>query len=184
TENFFRTLIMGDASYQLYFIPTLLIFYFMFPLIHTHVRALTNKWLIILLGLLQISLLYYDYFIHPLSFYNPINIALLNFFIFFAGVFASHHRERLLTLIEKWKLFLLPITVALAQYIFYEGKILYLKTHNYLMFYSQWRPSVLFYTISLSGILYYFLNKDAANISFVKLLSRLSFFVFFIHVII
>jgi len=61
---------------------------------------------------------------------------------------------------------------------------MYIKTHNYLWFYSQWRPSIFIYTILLAASLYYLSTKMITHMQIIKTLSRLSFFVFFIHVII
>jgi len=46
--NFISALLRGDASYQLYFIPALLIFYLLFPLIHNFCTYILNKWLLII----------------------------------------------------------------------------------------------------------------------------------------
>jgi hypothetical protein len=72
----------------------------------------------------------------------------------------------------------------LGSYVFFEGKNLYLKTSNYLSFYSQWRPSVFLYTFFLTGCLYFIFTKYRFFPSVIKTLSRLSFFVFFVHVLI
>src|SRR5258706_1378582 len=74
TENFLIALISGNASYQLYFIPSLLIFYIIFPIIHTHYKIITRTSIIITLGILQVCLLYYDYYVHYLPFFYPLSI--------------------------------------------------------------------------------------------------------------
>lgn len=184
TENFFQSLLNGDSSYQLYFIPALLIFYVLFPFFHNIFKVIANKWTLILLAILQILLLYYDYSIKPLFLYYPLKIALLNYYVFLLGIFASRHQEEVLTFLKKWSLLFGVVTAALAYYIYFQGKTLYLATHNYLSFYSQWRPSVFIYTISLSGFLYAIFDKHFLKSKLIKLFARLSFFVFFIHVII
>lgn len=70
----------------------------------------------------------------------------------------------------------------MAGYIAWQGGRNYFETNNYLAFYSQWRPSVLIYTISLASILFYFFKKIKTDYPIIKLLANLSFFVFFIHV--
>jgi len=182
--NFINSLLQGDASYQLYFIPALLIFYILFPFIHDFCAFLLNKWILIIFGVIQILLLYYDYNVHSLSIYFPARIALLNFYCFLLGIVLARNQERFKNFIRKWKLLLFFGTIALGVFIFLEGFNGYLKTHNYLSFYSQWRPSVLIYTILLSGFLYWLFDRRLKFIGFVKKLSHLSFFVFFIHVII
>ena len=135
-------------------------------------------------GLIQLSLLFYDYNIHPLQIYPPIGTALLNFYVFFLGIVLARNQERFKSFIKKWKLLLLLGSMAFAVIIFYEGLGGYLKTQNYLTFYSSWRPSVLIYTIVLSGFLYWAFDRKLKFVNLIKKLSRLSFFVFFIHVII
>lgn len=182
--NFLSSLLRGDASYQLYFIPALLIFYLLFPLIHNFCVYILNKWLLLLFGLMQLVILYYDYNVHPLQLYFPVGIALLNFYVFLLGIALARNQERFKNFIRKWKLLLLFGTVAFAFVIFYEGLSGFLKTHNYLTFYSSWRPSILIYTILLAGFLYWLFDRNLKFISLIKAFSRLSFLVFFIHVII
>jgi surface polysaccharide O-acyltransferase-like enzyme len=184
TENFFRALLGGDASYQLYFIPSILIFYLIFPFVHNFYKFLGSKWITILLVLIELSLLYYDYYVHPLRIFSPVKTALFNYFVFYAGIVLANNKERFISFVRRWKLIFLFGTLIFAFYVFYQGQSLYLKTHNYLTFYSQWRPSILIYTFLLAGSLYYIFDRNIIRISIIKTLSKLSFFVFFIHVII
>lgn len=183
-ENFFQALLAGNASYQLYFIPALFIFYLIFPFVHNFYKSLGSKWIIILFGLIELYLLYYDYYIQPLSIFFPIRVALLNFFVFYAGIVLADNKEKFISLIRKWRLIFLFGASIFAFLTFYEAQSIYLKTHNYLSFYSQWRPGVLIYTILLAGALYYIFDRNIIRISVIKTLSKLSFFVFFIHVVI
>lgn len=183
TISFGTTLLYGAASYQLYFIPTLLIFYIVFPFIHMGYRFIANKWMLIILGIIQLALLAYEYYIHPLPFFYPLSIALLNFYIFLLGMVASRH-QNLSQKLSGWKILIAIMPGIFAAIVFLEGKMLYLKTHNYLYFYSQWRPSILLYTITAAGLLYGFFSRSRLNEKIIRTFSRLSFFVFFIHVII
>lgn len=184
TENIFKALLTGNASYQLYFIPALLIFYLIFPLLHRIYESLNNKWVIILLGIIQMEILYVDYYVKPFTFFPSINNAMLNFFPFILGIMASHHEDKIMTVVNKWKYGLIAVAVATGEWVFYQGGTRYLNTGNYLDFFSQWRPSVLFYTIILAMVLFYFLSRVKTNFPIIKKLSKLSFFVFFVHVII
>ena len=184
TENFFQSLLGGDASYQLYFIPALFIFYLVFPLIHNFYKYLGSKQITILFGLIEVTLLYYDYFISPIRLFYPIKIALFNYFVFYLGVVWVSNKEKLIIFLKKWKLLLIFFSVFLGIFIYIEGNNGYSQTHNYLTFYSQWRPSILIYTISLAGLLYWIFNRNVKYLLIIKILSKLSFFVFFIHVIV
>ncbi len=182
--NFVSALLTGNASYQLYFIPSLLIFYFIFPLVHQVYNFISNKWVIILLGVAQFYLLYQDYFFHNVSLPYPIDVALFNFYIFILGIVASHNKDKIISILKKIKYFLIPVILFFAGYVFWEGKSLYYKTYNIGTFYSQWRPSVLIYTILLALVLFYLFDKSRFQFKIIQQISRLSFFVFFVHVII
>lgn len=182
--NFINSLLKGDSSYQLYFIPALLILYLVFPLIHKYFKIIGNIWMIISLFFVQLFLLFKDYNGQHLQIFYPLAIVLLNFFPFILGVFISRNYEVFKKFINKWKYILLLGAVVSGYIVFHEGYSGYLNTQNYLTFYSQWRPSVLIYTIFVGGFLYWLFDRNILNISLVKTLSKLSFFVFFIHVII
>lgn len=182
TIDFAQTLLYGAASYQLYFIPSIIILYAAFPLIHKYLGILTNKYVLLFLGALEIYLLYQDYNAHSLNIFYPLNIAILNYYVFLLGAFAAKYQQSILNLSKKIKFLLFPAVAVSAYYVFNQGFSLYTKTHNYVFFYSSWRPSVLIYTILLGAALFFIL-KDFNNYIFNKL-SRLSFFVFFVHVIV
>ena len=184
TENYFQALLGGDASYQLYFIPALLIFYLVFPLIHDFHKFIGSKWITICFVIIELSLLYQDYYLTPIKIFYPIKVALFNYFVFYFGVVLANNKENIVTLTKKWKYLLFLTSVFLGIYVFYEGFNRFLITHNYLTFYSQWRPSILIYTISITGFLYWCFNRNTKYVSIIKTLSKLSFFVFFIHVIV
>lgn len=183
TISYFQSLLGGNASYQLYFIPTLLIFYILFPFVHTCYRFIANKWIMIALGVIQLALLAQTYYVRPLPIPYPFAIALLNFYIFLLGMVASHHQDWLQK-ITRYKMLIAIPSAVFAVIVFLQGRMLYLKTHNYLYFYTQWRPSVFLHTATVAGLLYGFFNIRNLNEKVIRTFSSLSFFVFFIHVII
>lgn len=183
-DNFIWVMITGNASYQLYFIPTLCIFYLSFPLLHKIRKLIVNKWVLIILLMIQIRLLYLDYFIKKFEFEDPIRITALGFFFFVIGMAMAHNREKIHSLVHKYKYILFPLTGFFAFYVFGEGLTGYLSTGNYLKYYSQWRPSVLIYTVLIGLILYKFFEKYNFQHGIISTLSKLSFLVFFVHVIV
>ena len=183
-QNFLQALIAGDASYQLYFIPALFIFYLIFPFVHNFYKYLGSKWITILFCLIELSLLYYDYYVQPFNLFYPIRVALLNFFVFYAGMVLANNKDIIISFLRKWRLIFLFGAAIFAFITFYEGQSIYINTHNYLSFYSQWRPIVFIYTFLLTGCLYYIFDRNIIRISIIKIFSKLSFFVFFIHVVI
>lgn len=182
SENFLKSLLTGDASYQLYFIPSLLIFYLVFPLLHRCYRILRGVTILSVLFIIEIAILNYDYvhFSFPLPY--PIAVALFNFFVFIFGMFLSRSRENLINFTKKYWFIFLIATSGLSYFIFKEGFNNYYKQWNFEAFYTQWRPSILIYTITVFLILYFLANKFSLRI--LNQVSKLSFFVFFIHVII
>jgi hypothetical protein len=137
---------------------------------------------LLIFGVVQLFFLYHDYYLGSYPLPYPLNIALLNFYVFILGIVISHYQSQLLAVTKKFKYPLLIATYLLAVYVSYEGQRRYYSTGNYLAYYSQWRPSIFLYTIILASTLYYFLNKIRLSQSLIKSLSSLSFFVFFVHV--
>lgn len=184
-RSFPYVLVFGEASYQLYFIPTLLIFYAIFPLIHRFLSIFTHKLFLILLGLLEIYLLYRSYYFLTFKFdLTPLNIAVFNYFPFLLGITAAAYSQAFYRLTTHFKKVLLVLVALLMIYVSWEGQHNFLKTKNYLTFYSQWRPSILFYSLGFGCLFYALISPKIAGSVFIKHLSRLSFFVFFIHVIV
>lgn len=183
SKNFFTALVLGDSSYQLYFIPSLFIFYLIFPIIHQNINFFIKKSTLIIFVLLQITLLSIDYYYHALPFPYPVSVFLLNFDVFVLGVIACRFQNSILNFVKKYQLLFITISLLLAIFITWEGRSLYLQTQNYLSFYSQWRPSVFIYSLILSSILFFLLKKIKLNVSLIKKIASYSFFVYFIHVI-
>lgn len=185
TNDLIKVLLIGNASYQLYFIPALCIFYLVFPLIDKFYRYISKWWVIIPLGLLQFYLLFQDYFIKNLSNSDPIRVSILNFFIFIIGIVSARHYEKILKFVIKWKYYLWTFAAFLGYYVFNEGYLRYYLTYNINAFYSQYRPSIFIYTI-LVGLTFLaiFENPKEKIYKIVLTYSNLSYLVFLIHVII
>ncbi len=197
-DNIITVLLSGNASYQLYFIPALLIFYMAFPLLHKIYDSLLNavhylegycKYIamplvLIFLGIIQMFLMRQDYLIHQFTFADPIRISLLAYFVFILGMVAARNKDAILKIADKTKYLLLIAVPYLIFYVFNEGKNLYFKTYNIEAFYSQWRISVLIYTLFLAALLFYLFEQPKFQVKFLEKMSKLSFLVFFIHVIV
>lgn len=183
SKNFMTALVLGDSSYQLYFIPTLFIFYLVFPFFHRHFNFFIKKTSLLILALLQITFLSIDYYYHTLPFPYPISVFLLNFNLFILGIIVSHFQKNILNFVKKYQLLFTTISLLLAIFITWEGRSLYLQTQNYLSFYSQWRPSIFIYTLVLSSLLFFLFNQSKLNAILIKKIASYSFFVYFIHVI-
>jgi len=179
-ESFFKALTLGTSSYQLYFIPSLLIFYFIFPFFHRFFKIISQSSVFLPLAILQFAILGYDYYFQPLNFAYPINIALLNFFVFILGMIISRKYNQILSISTKNIFNNLLFSTILGISVFLEGYFLYFQTHNYLKFYSQWRPSILIYSLSLFSVLIVILKSN----NLTNFLSKHSFFTFFIHVLV
>jgi peptidoglycan/LPS O-acetylase OafA/YrhL len=132
----------------------------------------------------QIWLLYRDYFIKEFRFDDPIHIAILAYFFFIIGVVAARKKDAIKLFTRKWKYLLLLVGAMTGIYVFKEGALRYLVTGNYLSYYSQWRPSILVYTILVGLILFHLFENSKLQFSLVQKLSRLSFLVFLLHVIV
>jgi hypothetical protein len=182
--GFLNTLIGGNSSYQLYFIPPLMLLYLVFPLLHKLYRWITKWWVVLILTCLQIWLLYMDYYPRAISMWDPLRITILNYWYFVLGMIFYHNTDRIKAIVNRVKYLWPVITAALGGYIFYEGRSRYLTSWNYVDFYSQWRPSIFFYTIVFFGGGYYWLGKLNSKYDILSRLANYSFLVFFIHVLV
>jgi probable poly-beta-1,6-N-acetyl-D-glucosamine export protein len=182
--GFLTTLIGGNSSYQLYFIPPLMLLYLIYPLFHMGYRWISKWWVILILTMMQLWLLYLDYYPRSISMFDPLRITLLNYLYFVLGMIFCQHTEQIKALVQKAKYLWILIPAALAGYVYYEGYSRYLSSWNYVDFYSQWRPSIFFYTLSLFCGGYYWLNKLNSKYDILSKLANYSFFVFFVHVVI
>lgn len=183
-DSLAKVILTGDASYQLYFIPTLAIFYFIFPLLHKFYKYISNKFVLAGLGVTQLCLLSTDYFVKEFKFADPVRITLLSFFFFIAGMVAARNKNKIIEAVKKYKYLLLTTTILLGVYVFVEGKLGFQISDSYLSFYSQWRPSVFFYTFIVFSVLFYVFDKSRLQFAIVERFSKLSYLVFFIHVIV
>jgi len=181
-DSFLKVILTGNASYQLYFIPTLCIFYLIFPFIHKIYKFISNKFLLSLILLSQVFFLYKDYFVKELDLPDPVRIAILSYFLFVIGIVAAGNIDRIKLFVNKWKYTLFASTILLGLYVFWEGRSRFLSTGNYLAYYSQWRPSVFIYTILTALTFYYLFEFTKFKDSVVARFSKHSFFVFFVHV--
>lgn len=183
-DSLLKVFLTGNASYQLYFIPTLFIYYLIFPFLHKAYNIISNKYFLAAIFLLQLSFQSYDYYIKYIELSDPIRIALMSYSLFVIGIIAARNIEKINIFIKKWKTILFVLSGAFGFLVFWEGRSRYLLTGNYLSYYSQWRPSVLFYTILMALTFYYLFEYSKFKDSVVARFSRHSFFVFFVHVVV
>jgi surface polysaccharide O-acyltransferase-like enzyme len=173
--------IMGSASIQLYFIPSILILYFLFPLL----QRITNKITIqvfFVLSIVEIALLYIDYFIMPLPLYYPLRTALLNMYPFILGMLTVKYQNEISLLVKKYYYLLLGLLLTTLYILYFQTRYDALKYHSIYYIDSQWQPFIFLYAIVLWFLL---VLKDNLERFKKKLIffSQLTFFVFFIHVI-
>jgi len=177
TNNLLKVILTGNASYQLYFIPTLCIFYIIFPLLHKLYNFIAHPISLILLGLSQFWFLYQDYFIKHGGSDSPTRIFLLSYFVFLVGIVAARNKDKIFAFAKKWQKFLVAVSAATGFYVFIEGRNLYYQIYNIGAIYSQYRPIILIYTILIALVFYNIFEKTSW-----RKISELSYFVFFIHV--
>ena len=178
-NSFISALFTGNASYQLYFIPSLCIFYFLFPILHKFYKFITLPIIVIIFTMIELTFLHHDYFVKNLPLIESLRISVLGLFFFISGMILSKHHETIIVFANKWRTYIALVTAFFAYYLFDQGLSQYKLTYNINAFYSSWRPSVLVYTY-LSGV---FLTSYFKSTNFTGL-AKLSFFVFFIHIIV
>jgi surface polysaccharide O-acyltransferase-like enzyme len=181
-DSLVKVFLTGNASYQLYFIPALLVFYLLFPLVHKRIQKFSSKTIFIVISAVGLILLCKNYYIKAIDLGDEVNAIILAYPYFIIGILAARNKEFIDKFVNKFKLFLSIPTVLLAFYVFWEGRSRYLLTGNYLSYYSQWRPSVFFYSLLIGLTFYYIFEHTKFRDSFVSRFSKHSFFAFFVHV--
>lgn len=182
--HFLSTLIQGKASYQLYFIPTLILFYVFFPFLHRLMDYLKKPAVLISLILAQGIIVSYDYYFANFMIPYIFRIALLVWMMFLLGMAASHHKERIMKVIKNNIALILIALLCLLPIIFFHSKLFFLATRRIGYIYSQYHVINYVYSLLLAGAVYYILETKQWGRKFLMLLSKLSFFVFFVHVLI
>ncbi|MDO8269206.1 MAG: acyltransferase [Candidatus Levybacteria bacterium] len=184
TDKFFWTVILGTASYHLYFIPTLILFYLAFPFLHAGINILKKPVVLLTILLVQGALLYRDYYIKAWELQYDLRIALLSFSMFILGMVASHHKDTIYKYASKFRYALLGLLVFFLFFITFHVYDMTLKLKTSRFIYNQFGPLNYLYTGVLASFLFYILEKTKFMKNPFILLSKLSFFVFFIHVLI
>ncbi len=184
SKKFLETLIFGTASYHLYFIPTLILFYIAFPFLHLLLPILKKPITLLLLYFIQGVLLYQDYYVKTLDVQFELRIALLSFSMFVTGMVASHYKEAIYEFVKKYLLIFVFILVVLLALIFTHVYAITLKNNSSRFIYNQYSPLNYLFTGVFASLLYFLLEKTQFLRKYFITLSKLSFFVFFIHVLI
>jgi len=181
-DSLFEVFLTGNASYQLYFIPALLVFYLTFPLLHKLFEKIKSSVLLIVTSLTGLILLCVNYYIKFFDLGESINVMILAYTFFILGIVAAKNKNWIDSFVNKFKLFIAVPAGLTGLYVFWEGRSRYLLTDNYLSYYSSWRPSIFVYSILIGLTFYYIFEHTRLKDSFISRFSKHSFFVFFIHV--
>ena len=184
SQRFLMDLLTGNASYHLYFIPTLILFYLVFPFLHSKIKFLKYPLILVSIFLIQFVLLYYDYYIKQLSIHYDLRVALLSTAMFIAGMIASHYKEEIYLFTKKYSKIFLLLIIILPLLIFIHVRGLTLEKHSSGYIYNQYSPLNYVYTLVLASLFYFVMEKTQFMRHQFMGLSKLSFFVFFIHVLI
>jgi FlaA1/EpsC-like NDP-sugar epimerase len=136
------------------------------------------------MAVVQIAIQIWDYYFHPITLFSPLTNALVYFFSFYIGIIASHYQQGISDFVKKHSLVTLLLLFLSGAYLTVQAYWRYYATHDYLAFYSQHRTSILIFTLLLGAFFYNYFNSRRPLQKFIQLLSKLSFFVFFFHIMI
>lgn len=186
SDTFLKSFLYGTASYQLYFIPIIVILYFLFPIFIKFKDIFLSKFFLSLLAALTIIFLSFVFYadFKPTSI-SPFRGTLYNIFPFLLGMYVGVHYEKMSKLFNRHKRKFYILSVLSGAILFIEALMLFAATQADRFLRDQWRFTVIFYTCFASIALFnvYNLRFKAAQKP-IETLSRLSFGVFFIHVLI
>lgn len=181
SKIFLYNLLTGDSSYQLYFIPTIIVLYLAFPFIMYFRKIFLSLWFIAFLTLIEtIVLSYYYYTDSNPQIISAIPIAFYNLLPFVLGIFAAVKIKDLREFVKtKVNFFIIPTFLSWFL-IFFESVLMFKITGHPMHLRTQWRITVVAYGMN-AGALFYYFYRDRWN-RFVSYLSPFAFGVFFIHV--
>lgn len=183
TQKFLMVLTQGDASYQLYFIPAIILLYLFFPLIIYYKKYLLTKWFIVALILFQVIPTYLFYINVKMPVLTPIRIGFYNLLPFVFGMYAAIRIKDLAKFVTKYIIPISVITIILGAIVFMESTIMFIRTTISEYLKNQWRISVALYGISIGALFYYLYPRFF--VKFEKIISYLASFalgIFFVHV--
>ncbi len=177
---FLNDLITGDASYQLYFIPAIIVLYLLFPLIVYFKKIFLTKWFIVFLGVIEIIILSYVYFYEPkISIISPLPLGFYNLLPFVLGIYSATRIKDFKRFVINNKIMFWMVSITSVLVIYFESIFMFHKTGKPMYLRDQWRPSVYAYGPATAGIIYY-KYQDRWN-KVVSYLSGFTFGVFFVH---
>lgn len=179
-----RNIFEGNASYHLYFIPTLIIFYVFFPFIQRLKKFISNLFVFSTLAIIETYFLYIDYYVKAIDINPNHRIVLLSFIMFLIGVVISDHKDKILEFVKSNFQLLLTIFGVISLALPLHVYDLTTKFHTTRFIYSQYNILNYIYTLIFAALFFYIFEKTQLARSIFIRLSKLSFFVFFIHVFI
>lgn len=181
-------LFYGSAADQLYFIPSILLLYLLFPFLlkFLHKYPFHQNTFFYVTGFFASTIfLFVDYYQPHLLLPTPLRIALLNFPLFFLGMIFTQQKKPLKKIIQKYTVTIATFFIISLFFVIFEGKMLYFGTYtkNSEFFTSQWRPTVFIYTIGLFLLSIRYISIQKRYNGIIDKISSLTFFVFFIHLV-
>lgn len=180
--SFLYLLLLGKAAYQLYFIPAIILFYLLFPLLHKYYTFISQKKVLFFLLILELFLQIYDYFFGPFSIGNALRVTILSFVMFPLGMLAAHHEQAIYEITKKYIWYFLLVLLLLITIITIQDWYYFTIAKKFQGIYSQYSIWIIPYTLTLAAIVFFLTAKQERYKQIILKLSKLSFFVFFIHV--
>ena len=171
----FNRIFDGSFSIQLYFIPVLFLLNVSFPFIK---RIRFTKKVFLVYSFVEFFLLTVEYF-HPIALYSTLKIALFSAYPFVIGMLTASYQDRVVTGSWNYRYYLIGLLVVFLYALYQSTFYLFLPHRDIPYIGSQLQPLIFIYGILVWLIALPFFQKH--TIPFVPALSRLIFFVFFVH---
>lgn len=191
SSDFLLDILSGNASYQLYFIPTIIVLYFLFPLFMKYKNFFLSESFIRIFFIFQIILLFFLYTTDKdLPTHPTVRNVLINSLPFLCGMYVGVVPEKL----RQYKRYGILVVIIAAS------SLLLMMKETWEMFYlhanpnfvrSQWRVTSPIYSLSMALVLTYFhhdLLRKMGKTAYAKtnniilLLSNHSMGVYFAHI--
>ncbi len=184
TTKFFNSLLRGDASYQLYFIPAIIILYIFFPIVVKNKNIFLTKRFILFLFFTEAIVLFFAYYkSFEFSSFAPIRHAFYNLLPFILGIYFGVKNIDLFKLAKNNIHKIFSFKYILVFILFFESLVAFYNTGATVYLRNQWRLTVMTYGIIESLFLYYLHVKYLTQFDrWITYFAKYSFGVFFVHV--